>query len=84
MQIMQFDMNSEFPGRADMLSFPEKISGHDFTPWSGKHVQLRGCAPTWAHLLVAAQLLPIVGQLDFMIDDGGEGKVVPISMADNA
>jgi hypothetical protein len=41
-------------------------------------VHLVGCAPTWAHLLVAGKLFPVVAKLDFVIDDGKDGKPVEI------
>lgn len=73
-----FDMNTVFPGKADPQTFPAKIAAHDFSVYQGQHVQLRGCAPSWAHLLVAAQLLPRVARLDFLLDDGHGGQVIPV------
>lgn len=79
MQVITFDMNTQFPGKANPADFADRVRTHDFTPYQGAHVQLRGCAPTWAHLVVASQLLPIVHQLDFIIDNGGDGVVVPVT-----
>lgn len=61
-----------------MASFEEKLSKHDFSPYKGKHVQIKGCAPTWAHLLVAGKLFSIASGLDFILDDGKEGKVIEV------
>ncbi|MBI4236948.1 MAG: hypothetical protein HY696_00845 [Deltaproteobacteria bacterium] len=74
-----FDMNAIFPGKADPQTFAAKVDAHNFAVYQAQHVQLRGCAPSWAHLLVAAQLLPVVVQLDFLLDDGHGGQVIPIA-----
>lgn len=65
-------------GRVEFSSFPSKVAALDIEQYRGKHVQLEGCSPTWAHLLVAGKLLPVVSGLDFLIDDGKEGKAVGI------
>lgn len=81
MNILLFDMNDKFPGKADPATFPAKVAAFDFAPFRGAHVQLKGCAPSWAHLLVAARLQPLVAQLDFLVDDGKGGVVVPLHAA---
>jgi len=72
------DLNDIASGKVELSSFQQKVSSLDISPYKGKHVQLVGCAPTWAHLLVAGRLFRIVSALDFVIDDGKEGKVVPV------
>lgn len=78
METVTLDLNDIASGKVELASFNEKLAALDLSSYKGKHVQLTGCAPTWAHLLVAGKLFPIVSQLDFLIDDGKTGKPVPI------
>lgn len=73
------DLNTAFPGKPNHQTFAERVAAFDWQPYVGQRVQLRGCAPTWAHLLVAARLLPLAAGVDFLIDDGKGGVVVPIA-----
>jgi hypothetical protein len=67
------------PGcRVDLATFPRIVKGLDTSPYAGKHVQLKGCAPTWAHLMVAGHLFDSVKSIDFLIDDGKLGKSVRV------
>ncbi len=61
-------------GRIEFDTFEEKLGTLDLSPYVGERVQLRGCAPVWAHLAVAARLFGKVEELEFLVDDGGEGK----------
>jgi hypothetical protein len=72
------DLNDIASGKVELATFQQKVNSLDTSTYKGKHVQLTGCAPTWAHLLVAGKLFPIVSGLDFVIDDGKDGKVVEI------
>lgn len=72
------DLNDIASGKVELSSFQDKLNKFDLSPFKGKHVQLQGCAPTWAHLLVAGKLVPLVTGLDFVIDDGKEGKVIEV------
>lgn len=72
------DLNDLASGKVELASFTQKVSTLDIGPYKGRHVQLAGCAPTWAHLLVAGKLFPVVSALDFLIDDGKDGKVVEV------
>lgn len=78
MEPVILNLNTLFPGKPSPQDFSGRVAAHDFSDCTGQHVQLRGCAPTWAHLIVAARLLPIVSGIDFLIDDGKSGIVVPI------
>lgn len=73
---INLDLNDIAAGKVELATFQQKLSAFDISTYKGKHVQISGCAPTWAHLLVAGKLFPIVSGLDFVIDDGKEGKVV--------
>lgn len=72
------DLNDIASGKVELATFQEKVNSLDTSSYQGKHVQLTGCAPTWAHLLVAGKLFPIVSGLDFVIDDGKDGKIVEV------
>ncbi len=78
MEPITLDLNDIASGKVELSSFQEKVSALDVSAFKGKHVQLIGCAPTWAHLLVAGKLFSVVSELDFVIDDGKTGKAVSI------
>ena len=72
------DLNDLASGRVELSSFRDKVAGFDVSPYKDRHVQLTGCAPTWAHLLVASKLYPVVSALDFLIDDSKGGTPVEL------
>ena len=72
------DLNDISKGKVELGSFKVKLDGLDLSGYHGKHVQIKGCAPTWAHLLVAGRLFGKVGKLEFLLDDGKAG--VPIEV----
>ena len=72
------DLNDIASGKVELATFQSKLDRMDLSPYKGKHVQLSGCAPTWAHLLVAGKLVPIVTGIDFILDDGKDGKVIEV------
>ena len=76
MEPILIDLNDIASGKVELTSFKTKVDSLDVSPYQNKHVRIQGCAPTWAHLLVAGKLFPHVDVLDFIIDDGKEGKVV--------
>lgn len=78
MEKIVLDLNDLATGKVELASFKSKVDALDIAPYHGRHVQLAGCAPTWAHLLVAAKLFPHVAGLDFLLDDGKEGKAIPL------
>lgn len=69
---------TELLGRVELDSFQEKLEKLDLSPYYGKKVQLRGCAPVWAHLAVAARLIGRVEELEFLVDDGKGGRPLPL------
>lgn len=72
----------EVLGRIDFDSFPQRLEELDLSPYYGKRVQMRGCAPVWAHLAVAARLVGHVEELEFLVDDGQEGRAVRVYAAE--
>lgn len=69
---------TELLGRIELDTFPEKLEALDLTAYHGKRVQIRGCAPVWAHLAVAARLIGTVEELEFLVDDGKDG--IPLKL----
>lgn len=78
MDVVLCDLNQRFPGKPDPRTFAQQVAQMDVASYTGRHVQLRGCAPTWAHLMVAAKLREVAAAIEFRIDDGKGGIVVPI------
>jgi hypothetical protein len=69
---------SELLGLVRLDEFPAQLEKVDFSRYEGKKVQMRGCVPVWAHLAVAARLMDRVEELEFLVDDGKEGKPIQI------
>ncbi len=76
--IVKLDPSDVAGGRVEFASFPDKLAAFNVETYRGKHVQLEGCSPTWAHLLIAGKLFPIAEGIDFIVDDGKTGKVVEV------
>jgi hypothetical protein len=72
------DLNDIVMGRVELETFKEKLDGFDLTAFEGKEVQIRGCAPVWAHLMVAGRLFGRVKSLEYLLDDGDDG--IPITI----
>ncbi len=75
------DLNDIVMGRVELATFREKLERFDLSSYDGKHVQIRGCAPVWAHLMVAGKLFGRAHRVDYLLDDtgaGGEGIPIPI------
>jgi hypothetical protein len=77
-EIVKLDPSDLAGGRVEFATFPGKLEAFNVETYRGKHVQLEGCSPTWAHLLVAGKLFPFADAVDFIIDDGKGGKVVEV------
>ena len=72
------DLNDLFPGKVSVQGALTGLQTWDKSVYSGQDVLLRGCAPTWAHLMVAGQLVGIVKSIGFLIDDGKGGTTVEV------
>ena len=75
---LTIDLNDFSNGPVQLASFQEKLSSLDISPYKGQHVQIKGCAPTWAHLMVAGKLFPVVSAIDFLLDDNKGGKPIEV------
>jgi hypothetical protein len=72
------DLNDIAQGKVELGSFRAKLESLDLAPYHGREVQVQGCAPTWAHLLVAGKLYGKVKKLEFLMDDGKGGIPVEV------
>ena len=72
------DLNELFPAKASVQTVQERISGWDVSSYKNKSVQLKGCSPTWAHLMVAGKLFGTASSIDFILDNAKGG--IPISV----
>jgi len=78
MEKVTLDLNDIASGKVELSSFKSKLDALDLSTYQNKEVQVRGCAPTWAHLLVAGRLFGKVKRLEFLMDDGKEGVPVEV------
>ena len=78
MEKITFDLNDIANGKVELQSFQTKLDKLDLSPYHGQDVQIKGCAPTWAHLLVAGRLFGKVKSLEFLLDDGKGGVPLPV------
>jgi len=72
------DLNEIATGKVELKSFQERLSSVDWEAFKGADVQIKGCAPTWAHLLVAGRLFGKASTVSFLMDDRQGG--VPIEV----
>jgi len=72
------DLNDLFPPKASVQTVQEKVATWDVASYKDKSVQLKGCSPTWAHLLVAGKLFGTAFSIDFLLDDAKGGIAIPI------
>jgi hypothetical protein len=77
-ETVALDLNDIASGKVELANFKDKLNTIDFNAYKDKRVQLQGCAPTWAHLLVAGKLFGIAAGVDFILDDGKDGKVIEV------
>jgi hypothetical protein len=76
------DLNDLFPAKASLQNVQEKVAEWDVSVYKDKSVQIRGCSPTWAHLIVAGKLFGTALSVDFILDDSKGGIPVPVYRRD--
>lgn len=81
MKKIVLDLNDIAKGKVELISFKTKLDKMDFTAFQNQEVQVKGCAPTWAHLLVAGKLFGKVKSLEFLMDDGKGGIAIDVTPA---
>ncbi|GEM_PF-1735481 len=72
------DLNSIVSGPVAIDNFKNAVEAFDFSPYYDKHIQLRGCAPSWAFLMVYEKLASRVSAVDYLLDDGKRGVAIAI------
>lgn len=72
------DLNDIFPVKANVQAVQEKVSQWDISSYKDKAVQIRGCSPTWAHLIVMGKLVGTAASIEFLLDDGKGGVPIPV------
>ena len=72
------DLNDLFPAKASIQTVREKIAAWDVAPYKDRPVEIRGCSPTWAHLMVAGKLFGEVSSITFLMDDAKGGVPIPV------
>lgn len=65
-------------GKVEFKTFSLKLDSVDWDAYKGEAVQLKGCAPTWAHLLVAGRLFGKASKVEFLMDD--RAGAIPIAI----
>lgn len=65
-------------GKVEVKSFGAKLDALSWDEYRGQDVRIQGCAPTWAHLLVAGRLFGLAARVEFLLDDRADG--VPIEI----
>ena len=65
-------------GKVEVKNFAAKLETVDWGSYRGQEVQIKGCAPTWAHLLVAGRLFGLAAKVEFLLDD--RAGAVPIEI----
>lgn len=63
------DLNDIASGKVELKTFQLKLESLDWESFRGQEVQIKGCAPTWAHLLVAGRLFGTASRVEFLMDD---------------
>ncbi len=72
------DLNDIFPVKASIQDVSAKVSSWDVSSYKDKSVQIRGCSPTWAHLMVMGKLVGTAAAIEFLLDDAKGGIPVPV------
>ena len=72
------DLNDLFPPKSSPAQVRETVDSWDVSSFQGKPVQIRGCSPTWAHLIVAGKLFGTAASVDFLMDDAKGGVSIPV------
>ena len=72
------DLNDLFPVKSSPKDVAEAMAKWDVSAYKDKPVQICGCSPTWAHLIVAGKLFGHVASVEFLMDDAKGGIPIPI------
>ncbi len=70
--VINTDVLAGMDGKVTEFSVKSKLPQFDLQPYRGKHVVLKGCAPTWAAMTLQHQLGGVAAHLSFVLYDGKE------------
>ena len=80
---ISIDLNDLFPVKSSPAMVQEKVAQWDVSAYKDKNIQISGCSPTWAHLIVAGKLFGTASAVEFLMDDGKDGVAIPIFRRSN-
>ncbi len=66
------DVLAGMDGKVNESSVKMKLPQFNLEEYRGKHVVVKGCAPTWAVMLLQHQLEGVAARLSFVLYDGRE------------
>jgi len=73
--VLNTDVLGDMSGKVTERSALEKLPQMDFQPYQGKHVVIKGCASTWAVMMIQHKLEGVAAKLSFTLYDGKEFNV---------
>ncbi len=62
------DVGAVLPGKVEAGTFKEKLDSMDLSQYKDKTIQLKGCGPVWAYLMVAHRLNGIAKGIEYLPD----------------
>ncbi|HET9870305.1 MAG TPA: hypothetical protein VFR02_07415 [bacterium] len=66
------DLLADMSGKVTEQSIKSKLPQLDAGAYRGKHVVVKGCAPTWAVMMLQHRLEGVAAGLSFKLFDGKE------------
>jgi hypothetical protein len=70
--VLNTDVLAGMDGKVNESSVKIKLPQFNLEKFRGKHVVVKGCAPTWAVMLLQHQLEGVAAKLSFVLYDGKE------------
>lgn len=73
--ILNTDFLNDMSGKVNDRSVADKLPKLNLGEYQGKHVVVKGCAPTWAVMMLQHKLEGVALNLSFALYDGKEYQV---------
>ena len=73
--ILNNDVLADCTGKVNDKSVAESLPRFKAEDYRGKHVVMKGCAPTWAVMMIQHRLEGVAAKLSFALYDGKEYDV---------
>lgn len=70
--LLNTDVLAGMDGKVTDASLRMKLPQFQPEKYRGKHVMVKGCAPTWAAMIIQHQLEGVAAKLSFVLHDGKE------------